>query len=199
MHLLLRRSCPNSDSFAVALPVTNSRKKTIWFLLAFITGNSSLEPLLEGLFVQIHIDLSWRGFGRNRTWDLRNIQICEVLRSPPLSYGDGCITEDPSGPFKVEDQNHGKSIQNILPADHACLFSCLCDSIYLENISCSYIYWILYVYWIYLISYLYLFWYLYREDRICPWSCHSKAFNFLSPPASWSNYFSNHYVKQRGR
>ena len=28
------------------------------FLLAFIAGNSSLEPLLEGLFAQIHIDLS---------------------------------------------------------------------------------------------------------------------------------------------
>ena len=27
-------------------------------LLAFISGNSSLEPLLEGLFAQIHIDLS---------------------------------------------------------------------------------------------------------------------------------------------
>ena len=27
-------------------------------LLAFITGNSILEPLLEGLFAQIHIDLS---------------------------------------------------------------------------------------------------------------------------------------------
>jgi len=29
-----------------------------WILLAFITENSSLEPLLEGLFAQIHIDLS---------------------------------------------------------------------------------------------------------------------------------------------
>jgi len=27
-------------------------------LMAFITGNSSLEPLLEGLSAQIHIDLS---------------------------------------------------------------------------------------------------------------------------------------------
>jgi len=27
-------------------------------LMAFITGNSDLEPLLEGLFAQIHIDLS---------------------------------------------------------------------------------------------------------------------------------------------
>jgi len=44
--------------------------------LAFIAGNSSLEHLLEGLFAQIHIDLSWRGFGRNRTGDLRITQIC---------------------------------------------------------------------------------------------------------------------------
>jgi len=28
------------------------------FVLAFLIGNSSLEPLLEGLFAQIHIDLS---------------------------------------------------------------------------------------------------------------------------------------------
>jgi len=40
-------------------------------LLAFITGNSSLEPMLEGLFAQIPIDLSSRIFGRNRTGDLR--------------------------------------------------------------------------------------------------------------------------------
>jgi len=33
-----------------------TRKELI--LLAFITGNSSLEALLEGLFAQIHIDLS---------------------------------------------------------------------------------------------------------------------------------------------
>jgi len=38
---------------------------------AFITGNSSLELLLEGLFAQIHVNLSGRVFGRNRTGDLR--------------------------------------------------------------------------------------------------------------------------------
>ena len=59
----------------------------------------SLEPLLEGLFAQIHIDLSSRGFGRNRTGDLRITQIFQVPRSSPLSYGDGCITEDPAGPL----------------------------------------------------------------------------------------------------
>jgi len=45
----------------------------IWF--AFITGNSSLEHLLEGLWTQIHMDLSSRGFGRNRTQDLQITHI----------------------------------------------------------------------------------------------------------------------------
>jgi len=40
----------------------------IWF--AFITGISSLEPLIEGLCAQIHVNLRWRVFGRNRTGDL---------------------------------------------------------------------------------------------------------------------------------
>ena len=50
-------------------------------LIAFITGNSSLEPLLEGLFAQIHVNLSWRVFGRNRTRDLRITRSfkCRVL------------------------------------------------------------------------------------------------------------------------
>ena len=33
-------------------------KKSVLILIAFITGNSSLEPILEGLLAQIHIDLS---------------------------------------------------------------------------------------------------------------------------------------------
>jgi len=45
-------------------------------LLAFITGNSSLEPLLEGLFAQIHIDLSRQVLGRDRTGNMRITQIC---------------------------------------------------------------------------------------------------------------------------
>jgi len=45
------------------------------FLLAFITGNSSLEHLLEGLCSQIHVDVSWRGFCRNRTGDLQITQV----------------------------------------------------------------------------------------------------------------------------
>jgi len=73
----------------------------ILILLAFIPGNSSLEPLIEGLFAQIYFDLSWRVFGRNRTGDLRITQIFKFLRSSPLSYGDRCITEDLSGPSKT--------------------------------------------------------------------------------------------------
>jgi len=48
---------------------------SIFFEIAFITGNSSLEPLVEGLFAQIHVNLSWRVFDRNRTWDLRRIRF----------------------------------------------------------------------------------------------------------------------------
>ena len=43
--------------------------------MAFITENSGLEPLREGLLAQIQIDLSWRGFGRNRTGDLQITQM----------------------------------------------------------------------------------------------------------------------------
>jgi len=59
--------------------------------IAFITGNSSLEPLLEGLCAQIHVNLSCRVFGRNRTGALRitKKKNSQVPRSPPLSYGDG--------------------------------------------------------------------------------------------------------------
>jgi len=35
-------------------------------LIAFITGKSNLQPLLEGL-AQIYMMLSSQGFGRNRT------------------------------------------------------------------------------------------------------------------------------------
>ena len=43
---------------------------SILILIAFITGNSSLEPLIEGLCAQIHVNLRWRVFGRNRTGGL---------------------------------------------------------------------------------------------------------------------------------
>jgi len=78
-------------------------------LLAFITGNSSLEPLLEGLLAQIHIDMSCRFFGRNRIGDLQITQICQVLRSSPLNYGDGHITEDPSGPSLKKSSSLGNT------------------------------------------------------------------------------------------
>ena len=42
----------------------------IFFWFDFSTGNSSLEPLIEGLCAQIHVNLRWRVFGRNRTGDL---------------------------------------------------------------------------------------------------------------------------------
>jgi len=85
----------------VCLTWAQGHKSKVLILLAFITGNSSLEPLLEGLLVQIHIDMSSRIFCRNRTGDPRITQICQVPRSSPLSYGDGCITEDPSGPLQL--------------------------------------------------------------------------------------------------
>jgi len=47
----------------------------ILILIAFITGNSSLEPLIEGLCAQVHVNLRRRVFGRNRTGDLTDYQI----------------------------------------------------------------------------------------------------------------------------
>jgi hypothetical protein len=46
---------------------TSSRVSSTYILIlfAFITGNSSLEPLIEGLCAQIHVNLRWRVFGRN--------------------------------------------------------------------------------------------------------------------------------------
>ena len=38
--------------------------------IAFVSAKSSLEPLIEGLSAQIHVNLSCRVFGRNRTGDL---------------------------------------------------------------------------------------------------------------------------------
>jgi len=83
----------------------------IW--IAFITGNSSLEPLIEGLCAQIHVNLKWRVFGRNRTGGLTDYWLSWVPRSPPLSYGDRWITENPLGPsfFKVHQVNIQVNIQ----------------------------------------------------------------------------------------
>jgi len=55
-----------------AVPVSSRDKDwyVVLILIAFITGNSSLEPLIEGLCAQIHVNLRWRVFGRNRTGGL---------------------------------------------------------------------------------------------------------------------------------
>jgi len=37
--------------------VTTGIRLTLLILIAFITGNSSLEPLIEGLCAQIHVNL----------------------------------------------------------------------------------------------------------------------------------------------
>jgi len=53
-----------------------------FILFAFITGNSCLEPLVGGLLAQIHMDLSFRGFGWNQTGHLRITHIsvrCQAL------------------------------------------------------------------------------------------------------------------------
>jgi len=50
-------------------------------VFAFISANNSLESLLEGLLAQIHMDLSSRGFGRNRTWDLQITHISVRCRA----------------------------------------------------------------------------------------------------------------------
>jgi len=55
--------CAAAFSLQVLKSCTDLNQTLVHFdmnliLLALITGNSSLEPLLEGLFTQIHIDLS---------------------------------------------------------------------------------------------------------------------------------------------
>ena len=47
--------------------------------MAFNTGNNSLESLLEGLLAQIHMDLSWRGFGLNRIRD--DVKLAQLIRA----------------------------------------------------------------------------------------------------------------------
>jgi len=68
----------------------------IW--IAFITGNSSLEPLLEGLLAQIHVNLSWRVFGRNRTGDLRKtrfLKCCALDHWDKVTDKSPKISQDP--------------------------------------------------------------------------------------------------------
>jgi len=70
--------CGCGNSFDANCKCGHSFGDSFLIFLSFITGNSNLnlELLLDGLFAQIHVDLSKRGFGRNRTWDLRITQIC---------------------------------------------------------------------------------------------------------------------------
>ena len=73
-HVYILRS-PEWALISLPTELANSQTSAL-ILMAFITGNSSLEPLLKGLLAQIHIDLSRRVFGRNRSGDLRITQIC---------------------------------------------------------------------------------------------------------------------------
>jgi len=50
-------------------------------LCVFNTGNSSLEPLLEGLLAQIHMVLSFSGFWPESNWDLRITHISVRCRA----------------------------------------------------------------------------------------------------------------------
>ena len=63
-----------------------------FFWFAFITANSSLEILLEGLFAQIHVNLSSRVFGWNRTGDLR---ITRFLKCRALHHWAKLTDESP--------------------------------------------------------------------------------------------------------
>jgi len=65
-------------------------ERLIW--IVFITGNSSWEPLPEGLLAQIHVNLSWRVFGRNRTGDL---QITRFLKRRALHHWAKLTDESP--------------------------------------------------------------------------------------------------------
>ena len=53
------------------------------FQIACETGNSSTEPLLEDQFAQIHVNLRWSVFGRNRT---RNLQITRFFKCCALHH-----------------------------------------------------------------------------------------------------------------
>jgi len=43
-------------------PQPETAVSSFLILLAFITANSNLEPLLEDLFAHLHVDLGGRGF-----------------------------------------------------------------------------------------------------------------------------------------
>ena len=54
LHLRLRSLCIRPQYICAYM----TTKRPISISIAFITGNSSLEPLLEGLCAQIHVNLS---------------------------------------------------------------------------------------------------------------------------------------------
>ena len=58
-------------------------------LIAFITGNSSLEPLIEGLCAQIHVNLRWRVVGRNNLCGENNVRYCDQLQNDFLLVAKG--------------------------------------------------------------------------------------------------------------
>ena len=71
----------------IARGSSTSRELDWLILFAFITGSNSLEPLLEGLLAQIHMDLNSRVFGRNRTGELRITHVLgAVLVSTELKW-----------------------------------------------------------------------------------------------------------------
>jgi len=62
LHTQLEKSTATlMQASLIIVPIANLRLPTLSlfvFKIAFITGNSSLEHLLEGLFAQINVNLS---------------------------------------------------------------------------------------------------------------------------------------------
>jgi len=58
------------DTRRTAVAACMANLEANFFFFAFITANSSLEPWIQGLCAQIHVNLRWRVFCRNRTGDL---------------------------------------------------------------------------------------------------------------------------------
>jgi len=72
------------SNFCVLQCLSRKWNVSIVFIeFAVFTGNTSLEPLREGLFVQIHVNLSWHVFGRN--WTL-NLRITTFVESRALHH-----------------------------------------------------------------------------------------------------------------
>ena len=69
------------DQLRIVSPCNRLLISCIFILLAFITGNSSLEPMFWGLLAQIHTDVSSVIFGLNQTGDLRITHISITCRA----------------------------------------------------------------------------------------------------------------------